>query len=57
MSGGMHGLNEIANAVHALAREKGWHDDPTETEDAYVERMCNNLHDEVSELHDAWRNN
>lgn len=52
----MNTLNEIADAVHGLAWEKGWHSD-SETEDAFVERACNNLHDEVSELHEAWRNN
>lgn len=52
----MKTLNEIADAVHALAWAKGWHHEE-ETEDAFVERMCNNLHDEVSELHEAWRNN
>lgn len=26
-----------------------------QTEDEYIERMCNNLHDEISELHEAWR--
>lgn len=52
----MKTLNEIADAVHALAWEKGWHS-ADEDEDSFVERMCNNLHDEVSELHEAWRNN
>jgi len=52
----MKTLNEIADAVHALAWEKGWHD-ASEDKDSFVERMCNNLHDEVSELHEAWRNN
>lgn len=49
-------INEIADAVHDLAKSKGWHN-PDESEDAFVERACNNLHDEVSELHEAWRNN
>lgn len=49
-------LSEIAHAVHELAWHKGWHDD-NESEDGFVERMCNNLHDEVSEIHEAWRNN
>lgn len=52
----MKTLNEIADSVHALAWEKGWHN-LKENEDSFVERMCNNLHDEVSELHEAWRNN
>lgn len=51
----METLNEIADAVHSLAWEKGWHDNK-EGEDAFIERACNNLHDEVSELHEAWRN-
>ena len=51
----MKTLDEIADAAYALACAKGWHDDPSE--DGYVERACNNLHDEVSELHEAWRNN
>lgn len=52
----MKTLDEIANAVHRLAWDNGWHS-TEEREDAFVERMCNNLHDEVSELHEAWRNN
>lgn len=49
-------INEIAEAVHALAKEKGWHDEAEQT-DHFIERMCNNIHDEVSELHTAWRDN
>lgn len=49
-------MTEIARVVHQLARDKGWYNDESETENQYVERMCNNLHDEVSELHEAWRN-
>ena len=49
-------LDGIADAVHELAWAKGWHK-TDENEDAFVERACNNLHDEVSELHEAWRNN
>ncbi len=49
-------LNEIADAVFEQAKISGWHDF-AESEDAFVERACNNLHDEVSELHEAWRNN
>jgi NTP pyrophosphatase (non-canonical NTP hydrolase) len=52
----MKTLNEIANAVHQLAWEKGWHSE-NEQEDAFIERACNNLHDEISELHESWRNN
>lgn len=49
-------LKEISKTIHKLAWEKGWHSE-NEGEDAFIERMCNNLHDEISELHDAWRNN
>ena len=52
----MKTLNEIADAVHQLAWEKGWHSEK-ENEDTFIERACNNLHDEISELHEAWRNN
>jgi NTP pyrophosphatase (non-canonical NTP hydrolase) len=52
----MKTLDQIADAVHKLAWDKGWHS-AEEGEDAFVERMCNNLHDEISELHEAWRNN
>lgn len=51
---GMRNIGNLATAVHKLAQEKGWYDDE-QTEDAFIERMCNNLHDEVSELHEAWR--
>jgi len=52
----MKTINEIAHAVHELAWKKGWHSEE-ESEDHFVERMCNNFHNEVSELHEAWRNN
>ena len=52
----MKTLTEIADAVHALALDKGWHN-TEEDEDQFIERACNNLHDEISELHEAWRNN
>lgn len=52
----MREVKNLAEEIHQLAWCKGWHS-KTETEDAFVERTCNNLHDEVSELHEAWRNN
>ena len=52
----MKTVNEMADAVHQLAWEKGWHR-TDESKDAFLERACNNLHDEISELHEAWRNN
>ena len=47
-------LNEIADAVHANAREKGFHDDGL-TREQFVERHSNLIHNEVSELHEALR--
>ncbi|MFH1247929.1 MAG: hypothetical protein V1490_02105 [Candidatus Omnitrophota bacterium] len=49
-------INYLADEVHKLAWEKGWHN-KEEGEDAFVERACNNLHNEISELHEAWRGN
>lgn len=49
-------IDGIADAVYRLAWKKGWHSNK-ENEDAFIERTCNNLHDEISELHEAWRNN
>jgi NTP pyrophosphatase (non-canonical NTP hydrolase) len=49
-------INLLAEMVHKLAWEKGWHDQK-EDENFFIERTCNNLHDEISELHEAWRNN
>ena len=49
-------IAELAKRVHDQAVMFGWHD-PPQTEDDFIERMCNNLHDEVCELHEAWRNN
>lgn len=51
----MKTIKLMAAEVHALAWKQGWHS-REETEDAFIERACNNLHDEVSELHEAWRN-
>ena len=49
-------IKAISKEVHNLAWEKGWHSE-LEDEDKFVERTCNNLHDEISELHTAWRGN
>lgn len=49
-------LNGIADNVHMLAWNMGWHSED-EGEDSFIERTCNNLHDEISELHEAWRSN
>ncbi len=47
-------LNELAKAIHNTARNKGFYDKP-EKLDEYINRACANLHDEVSELHEAFR--
>jgi len=52
----MKGLNEWAEQVNNHAWEKKWHSDDEDV-DHFIERFCNNEHDEVSELHEAWRNN
>lgn len=50
----MNTLNEIADAVHANAREKGFHDDGL-TNEQFLERHCMLLVGEVAELHEALR--
>ena len=48
-------LTSMAKEVYENAVDKGFH--PKEqSDDTFIESMCNNLHDEVSELHEAWRN-
>ena len=49
-------LGNIAREIHCIAIEKGWYNNP-KLENEFIESACNNLHDEVSELHEAWRNN
>jgi NTP pyrophosphatase (non-canonical NTP hydrolase) len=49
-------LNSMRDAVHELAREKGWYDDP-ETDGQFITRAVANLHSEVSELWEAYRGN
>lgn len=48
-------LNIIAQEVYQNAVDKGFHPE-NQSDDAFIEEMCNNLHDEISELHEAWRN-
>ena len=52
----MKSILKWAEEVHELAKRKGWHN-KDEIEDHFIERSCNNLHDEVSELHEACRSN
>lgn len=49
-------LNRVASIVHGLARAKGWHDDH-DSAGVFLARACNNLHAEVSELWESYRNN
>jgi NTP pyrophosphatase (non-canonical NTP hydrolase) len=51
----MKTLEQIIEEAYKLNWEKGFHSS-TDTDDFVVEKSCNNLHDEVSELHEAWRN-
>ena len=48
-------LEPMSVAVHDLAREKGWYRDP-ESRGEFVTRTVANLHGEVSELWEAYRN-
>jgi NTP pyrophosphatase (non-canonical NTP hydrolase) len=56
MKEGQVSIRVMANLVHELAREKGWYAHNPD-DDLFINTACNNLHDEVSELHEAWRNN
>jgi hypothetical protein len=47
-------LNSMATLCHRMAVSKGFYD-KEETELEFVSRSCNNMHDEVSELHTAMR--
>ena len=54
-------LSKLSEEVYILSKSKGWHPlespaEDSEQEGAFIERTCNNLHDEISELHEAWRN-
>lgn len=49
-------LNELRDAVHALAKEKGWYSFEGETRDQYIARCVASYHGEVSELWEAHRN-
>lgn len=49
-------LNKIGRDAHASARNNGFHPDG-ETEQEIIQNGCNNLHNEVSELNEAWRRN
>lgn len=51
-----NGLEALAKDIYQNAVDKGFHPEG-QTDDAFIEAMCNNLHDEISELHEAWRNN
>lgn len=48
-------LRQIARKIHTLAREKDWHND-NDSAEVFLTRACNNLHGEVSELWEAYRN-
>lgn len=47
-------INELADAIHANAREKGFHPED-EKREVYVANQCNNMHAEVTELWDSYR--
>lgn len=49
-------LNDLRDVIHDLAKSKGWHA-AEETDDQFVTRTCANIHGEVSELFEAFRDN
>lgn len=52
----MKTIKQITKIVHANAKRKGFHDQPKMSVlDQFIDSQTNNLHDEVSELHEAWR--
>ena len=48
-------VNFIATTVHQNALAKGFHG-VTNDDEHFIDSQTNNLHDEISELHEAWRN-
>lgn len=48
-------LNELRDLLHKDAKANGWHDNPN-AETAYVAKTVANLHGEVSELWESYRN-
>lgn len=48
-------IKKLAIEVHQLANEKGWYD-IAESDSEFIKRAVCNLHAEVSELYEAWRN-
>ena len=47
-------INTVAAIVHQNALVKGFHP-PHQSDNQFIDSQTNNLHDEVSELHEAWR--
>ncbi len=48
-------VDQIADMVHENAKAKGFHPEG-QSEREFINEQVANLHDEVSELHEAWRN-
>lgn len=49
-------ITSMSIVVHMLALEKHWHDEDRNNDDAYIKRAVANLHGEVSEFWEAYRN-
>lgn len=47
-------LTELSNKAHTYATKQGFHP-KGQSEDVFIERMCNLLHTEVSEIYEAYR--
>lgn len=49
-------LNRFRDEIHALAKSKHWHDEDASNDRAYLARSTANLHAEISELWESYRN-
>lgn len=50
----MNTINEIADAIHANAIAHGFHPQDESIEN-FISNQCNNMHAEITEFWDAWR--
>jgi NTP pyrophosphatase (non-canonical NTP hydrolase) len=49
-------LNQLAEEIYKISSDNGLHS-KVQDEDTIIQRVCNDLHDEVCELHEAWKKN
>lgn len=48
-------LEQLADSIHRNAVNKGFHP-KKQSRHVFIEQTSNNMHDEISEFHEAWRN-